>query len=101
MAFKVDDRAADDLDDDDVARACPYCSSVNDCVHLLLLVDTTFRTAEDGALMDAFNDRWSKLCEDGGDDFDEREPFESLLEEVDACADSSADFIRGGRPNHP
>jgi len=48
--------------------------------------------------MRAFNDRWTQLCEDGGDDFDEREPFDSLLDEVDACADSSAEYDHEGGP---
>jgi hypothetical protein len=41
------------------AQQCPYCASANDCAHLLLLVDRTFRTAEGGALMRAFDDRWT------------------------------------------
>jgi hypothetical protein len=82
--------SVDDYDDEDNdVQECPYCLSASGCAHLLLRVDRTFRTAEGGALMRAFNDRWSKLCEEGGDDFDEREPFDGLLDEVDACADSS------------
>lgn len=88
----------DDYDDEDGARACPYCSSTSRCAHLLLLVDTTFRTAQDGALMPAFNECWSRLCEDGGDDFDERESFEVLLGEVDALSDSSAEYDYEGGP---
>jgi len=88
----------DDYVNEGGAPECPYCSSANGCSHILLLVDKTFRTAEGGALMLAFNDRWSNLCEDGGDDFDEREPFESLLEEVDSLADSSADYDHEGGP---
>lgn len=48
--------------------------------------------------MEAFNDRWSKLCEEGGDDFDEREPFDNLLEEVDSWADWSSDYDHEGGP---
>lgn len=81
-----------------VRRNAPYCSRTDECNHVLLVVDRTFRTAEGGVLMDAFNDRWNRLCEDGGDDFDEREPFENLLEEVDSCADSSTDYDHEGGP---
>jgi len=87
----------DDYDEGD-ALECPYCSSTKDCDHILLVVDITFRTAEGGALMTAFDDRWSRLCEDGGDDFDEREPFENLLDEVDALANSSAEYDWEGGP---
>ena len=88
----------DDFDDDGGAQECPYCSSSDTCAHVLLVVDRTFCTAEGGVLMDAFNERWSSLCEDGGDDFDEREPFENLLEEVYSCADASTDCDHEGGP---
>lgn len=84
--------------DDGGAQECPYCSSNDECAHVLLVVDRTFRSAEGGVLMDAFNDRWNRLCEEGGDDFDEREPFENLLEEVDSLADSSTDYDHEGGP---
>jgi len=87
-----------EFDNEEGARVCPYCSCSNDCDHLLLLVDKTFRDAEGGALMRLFNDRWSDLCQMGGDDFDEREHFEDLLEEIDSCADYSADFDYEGGP---
>lgn len=85
-------------EDEDESHKCPYCSSSDSCPHVLLVVDKTFRIAEGGALMDAFNDRWSKLCDEGGDDFDESEPFAELLEEVDCYANSSADFDISGGP---
>ena len=88
----------DDFEDEDGAQRCPYCASSNDCEHLLLLVDRTFRTAEGGALMRVFNEHWSHLCEKGGDDFDEHQPFEDLLEEVDSSSDYSADFDFEGGP---
>ncbi len=88
----------DDYDNEDGGQECPFCSSTTSCGHVLLLVDRTFRTAEGGTLMRKFNARWSKLCEEGGDDFDEREPFEDLLEEVDSCADSSVDYDHEGGP---
>lgn len=90
--------SVDDFEDEDTTQRCPYCSSSNDCEHLLLLVDRTFRTAEGGALMRVFDERWSDLCEKGGDDFDERQPFEDLLEEVDSISDYSADFDFEGGP---
>jgi hypothetical protein len=48
--------------------------------------------------MDAFNDRGSALCEAGGDDFDESEPFANLLEEVEALADEFAEVDQEGGP---
>ena len=77
---------------------CPYCEIAGDCPHLLLLVDKTFRTAIGGPLMRAFNDRWSTLCDDGGDDFDEREPFDDLLEEVNGLANYSNEYEIDGGP---
>jgi hypothetical protein len=88
----------DDTDEVDSAQQCPYCSKPDGCDHVLLVVDTTFRRANGGPLMKAFNDRWSTLCEEGGDDFDGREPFEELLDEVDAYADSSTEFDLEGGP---
>lgn len=90
--------SVDDFEDEDSTQRCPYCSSSNDCEHLLLLVDQTFRTAEGGALMRVFDERLSDLCEKGGDDFDERQPFEGLLEEVDSISGYSADFDFEGGP---
>ena len=90
--------SVDEYDDDDSTRECPYCSSTGECAHLLLIVDRTFRTAVGGVLMEVFNDRSSKLLEEGGDDFEEPEPFENLLDEVDSCADSSADYDERGGP---
>ena len=90
--------SVEDFEGDDGAQRCPYCSSSHDCEHLLLLVDRTFRTAAGGVLMRLFDERWSDLCEKGGDDFDERQPFEDLLEEVDASADYSVDIDLDGGP---
>lgn len=77
---------------------CPYCSSTSYCPHALLLVDKTFRTADGGPLMDSFDDIWGRLCEEGGDDFDEREAFDNLLEDVDGYANSSTDYEHEGGP---
>lgn len=77
---------------------CPYCHASSGCQHLLLLVDTTFRTAEGGPLMDDFNKQWSGLCEAGGDDFDEREPFQDLLDCVDSYANATNEYDFDGGP---
>ena len=91
--------SSEDDSDDLGTNRCPYCGSGNECVHLLLCVDTTFRTAEGGLLMAAFNDRWSKI-EEAADDpkFDESESFRDLLEEVDSLANASADWDFEGGP---
>ncbi len=85
-------------DDEDGSgeQACPCCGSDGNCVHLLLVVDRTFRTAEGGILMDAFNARWSAKFE--AEDFDEREPFDELLEEVDLLSDAMTDHNHEGGP---
>ncbi len=82
----------DDHEHDDSAQACPYCTGTELRDHVLLVVDRTFRTAESGVLMEAFDERWSRLCENSSDDFNEREAFEELLYQVDSCADSSHDY---------
>ncbi len=87
----------DDYEEDE-AQKCPYCSSPDDCPHLLLVVDKTFRSAEGGVLMDTFNERWIDVCRHGGDDFDEREPFDSLLEEVDSLANAATEYVQEGGP---
>jgi hypothetical protein len=84
--------------EEDQAPNCPFCGSQDSCEHLLLLVDQTFRTAEGGAMFAAFNTRWSEICEAGGDDFDEREPFEQLLDEVDSLAEASQEYDFEGGP---
>ena len=71
---------------------CPYCNTSEDCPHLLLLVDVTFRTAEGGILRKSFNKRWSEICDENGEDFDEREFFDVLLEEVESISDATVDF---------
>ncbi len=81
----------DDEEDDEKEIGdlrCPYCDTTDHCDHLLLMVDTTFRQAEGGLLYDAFNARWAATVGDADDpDFDEREPFDKLLDEVSALAD--------------
>jgi hypothetical protein len=68
---------------------CPYCHTSENCGHLLLMVDRTFRNAEGGLLWEAFNKRWADIMEKADDqDFEERAPFDELLEEVDSLSDS-------------
>lgn len=79
---------------EDSPPLCPYCGSENDCEHLLLVVDTTFRTAVGGKLFEAFNDRWAALfgADQAAPDFDEAAEFDALLEIVDGVADASNVF---------
>jgi hypothetical protein len=78
---------------------CPFCKTTDGCDHLLLMVDLTFRHAEGGLLYDAFNARWSKIVETADDpDFDERESFDDLLQEVDSLADSELSSSQDGMP---
>ena len=83
---------------EDGESACPFCGSSGDCNHHLLVVDKSFRTAEVGALMHAFNARWSALIEDAADDFDEREAFDKLLVEVNALSDAEIECDHEGGP---
>ena len=76
-------------DEDDTEPACPYCGSTDDCRHLLLVVDQTFRHAEGGLLMEEFNRRWSDTMQ-ASPDGDESEPFDALVEEVDVLANATA-----------
>lgn len=64
--------------------SCPFCQATENCDHLLLVVDITFRTAGGGLLFEAFDSKWSDLSTDQSDneDFDESGVFEELLEEV-------------------
>jgi len=95
--------------DEENESACPFCGSQDNCEHLLLLVDKTFRTADGGVLMNAFNKRWCAICnegeedeededDEGGNDFDESEAFDELLDEIDFLADTSIDYDHEGGP---
>lgn len=84
---------------------CPYCDATDQCDHLLLMVDTTFRQAEGGALFGAFNNRLSAIVNEADDpDLDEQGPFDELLEEVSALANeeihSSSDNVPGMSANY-
>lgn len=79
---------------------CPYCDTTDNCDHLLLVVDKTFRDAEGGLLYEAFNTSWSEILTDADDpDFDESDPFYELLQRVESLADakkqSSQDSVPG------
>jgi hypothetical protein len=50
-----------DTEDQDGVQRCRYCSQAGGCAHVMLVVDTNFRSADGGHLMKAFNDRWSRL----------------------------------------
>ena len=92
-----DSQGPDDYENEEVH--CPFCNTTDSCDHLLLMVDLTFRHAEGGLLYDAFNARWSKIIEIADDpDFDEREHFDDLLQEVDSLADSELSSSQDGMP---
>jgi hypothetical protein len=75
---------------------CPYCDKEN-CEHLLLVVDMTFRTAEGGLLMDSFNSRWAALVEED-DEVVEKDFFYQLLDEVEALATATAEAVQDSLP---
>jgi hypothetical protein len=79
---------------------CPYCDSENDCEHLLLRMDLTFREFQGGALAGAFEERWTLIMEENSenDDFDERETFDNLLWDVISLADCERYWESDGGP---
>jgi hypothetical protein len=79
---------SDEDDDEGGDIRCPYCDTAENCGHLLLVVDETFRHAEGGALYEAFNARWSGITSEQGEGADERRLFGALLEQVDSLADA-------------
>lgn len=80
--------------------ACPYCGSENECEHVLLSIDETFRGAGGGALFDVFNEIWlsAKDKSDGRVNFDEQAVFDCLLDVVSAHSDCENDFVVEGGP---
>ena len=85
----------------DESNHCPYCKSNQGCEHLLLCLDTTFRQAEGGYLWEHFNDAWSKIfhAKSKDVDFDEREAFDNLLDQVYDLADEASEWdFESGRP---
>ena len=77
---------------------CPYCESKNECEHLLLRVDRTFLEAEEGALLEAFNERWTEVYNPEIEGFDEISVFQGLMDQVEALTDSSLGYVVEGPP---
>ena len=80
---------------------CLFCNATSDCLHLLLIVDKTFRTADGGQLRKAFNSRWCAICVEqtkDDEDFDESALFEKLIEEVDSLSDATNRYDHEGAP---
>lgn len=67
------------MEDEEEQQGCPFCKK-EDCEHLLVHIDLTFRRAEGGPLSEALNEKWGQITDEGGDDFDEYEPWEELIE---------------------
>jgi hypothetical protein len=87
--YEDGEEPGDEEDDGDGEVHCPFCDTTEDCDHLLLMVDKTFRHAEGGLLYEAFNARWSQVLEEADHpNFEEGEPFEELLDEVDSLSDA-------------
>jgi hypothetical protein len=84
----------------DESDHCPYCKSDQGCEHLLLCLDTTFRQAEGGYLWEHFNKAWSKIFHANSEDvnFDEREAFDNLLDQVYDLADETSELDFEGGP---
>lgn len=81
---------------------CPYCHSTDQCQHLLLTVDLTFREAVNGALSVSFNKRWFADLEAGQQsrDFDESASFEEFLSDVECISDFDLSFEFEGGPGN-
>lgn len=84
------------------SQDCPFCHVSDNCPHLLLLVDKTFRTAEGGILMEAFNLRWYAIRDEYQDDsnFNEKEVFDKLIEEVGYQSDAVKEYEHEGGPGN-
>jgi len=78
---------------------CPYCfARKNACEHLLVKIDTTFREAKNGALYEWFSDAWAAILTREGEDCDEANEFDDLLDTVNGHADAEADGVFEGGP---
>ena len=80
--------------------SCPFCQATENCDHLLLVVDLTFRTAGGGLLLEAFETKWSDLsdAQSEDEDFDESGLFEEMLEEVETLADAQIESSQSSFP---
>lgn len=97
--YEEGDEPDDDDADDSGDIRCPFCDTTDNCDHLLLMVDLTFRHAEGGVLYDSFNKRWSSILEEADDpDFEEHEPFNDLLESVSLLADAELSSSQDNAP---
>ena len=98
MEDENEDENEDDAEDGDEVH-CPYCDTTENCDHLLLMVDKTFRYAEGGLLVNAFNSRWADITEKANDpDFEEQDPFAELLEEVESLSGVALNASFDGAP---
>lgn len=90
----------DESIDEDEDASCPFCQATENCDHLLLVVDLTFRNAGGGLLFEAFDTKWSNLsdAQSEDEDFDESGLFEELLEEVETLADAQVESSQSSSP---
>jgi hypothetical protein len=89
MGNDDEENADSETQDGDAEARCPYCDSIEDCDHLVLMVDRTFREALGGLLWQDFGSRWADICNETEDpDFNESQAFDELLDEVDSLCDS-------------
>ena len=90
----------DESMDEDEDASCPFCQATENCDHLLLVVDLTFRTAVGGLLFEAFDTKWSELsdAQSEDEDFDESSSFEELLQEIENLADAQIESSQSSSP---
>jgi hypothetical protein len=81
-------------DDRQSSRRCPYCSSTDDCPHLMLFLDVDNYEALGGILYAAFEKEWSSFSSDYRDDpeFIPGDPFTDLLNDVDRIAGARREY---------
>jgi hypothetical protein len=94
MAIKVKTDYMNDQEDTcvldkDGYPQCPYCGNINECQHLLLSVDITFRNLEGGALFDCVENLLSKQSESQVDnlDYSADTHFDTLILKVEQVCD--------------
>ena len=90
MTSNVEDHDCDppsDADEVDCVK-CPVCKSTDECEHMLLGVDETFREVLGGVMFASFLNHWNDVTSNATNlDFDEHQAFQELLEEVRAISD--------------
>lgn len=84
---------------------CPYCNTEEDCEHLLLVADTTWRTFEAGVLLSAIEgfrewlgNQYPDTSDDGLPSEVEHRLFELLLDLAASLADSEEKYGLHDRP---